>query len=420
MLDQRAKKIKDSIARVGSLEFRILANEVDDKEIFDAIRENYKDAASKPDMLAEMKRAAQNGDPPPLPMNPTGDWALGAHDNREQTRATYAWVELGRKERMDLGLNNAAQGTPGGRWHEAAAARAKFEALPLPAYGQSLLFSRACVNIKLSQEERADKQYEYFLLTRLPEKTPDGEVQAVTGQDLIDSVGAPDEHGKLEIRFTFNNRGANRFYRLTAANTPNKNDPFHRHLAVLLDGFIETSPTVNQPIRESGRIMSSQGFTQEEVDRTVRVLRSGALPATLKPRPVSENTIGPTLGKDTIDNGLQAIAWAFVAILVFMCGYYRFSGFVASAALLANLAVNYTSGSAGTLTFRGRKLNGLLLLIFAFLVSVGDVTLFVGFEEKHLGNAFVGIHPRRQRGGVRDFQGHIAFPLRLEGGHIHN
>ena len=57
----------------------------------------------------------------------------------------------------------------------------------------------------------------------------------------------------------------------------------------------------------------------------------------MKPQPVSENTIGPTLGRDTIRSGTLAIGLAFLFVLGFMLFYYRFAGMVASIALLANL-----------------------------------------------------------------------------------
>jgi SecD/SecF fusion protein len=365
---EEVQKIKDSIARVGSLEFRILANEVDDREIFDAVQTMYKDALSKPDMKEKLERAAATGDAPPLPESPTGDWALGPQENREQTRSRYAWVELGRKMRFELGLDNAAQSGDKDRrhhlWPQVAQARAKGDVLLLSEFGHALLYSRKCENIKLSAEERTEKANEYFILTRLPEKDETGTELSVTGQDLIyaQDGGIDEKTGKRQVNFAFNNRGANRFQRLTSQNTPGSgNNPFHRNLAVLLDGYVESSAQLITAIRESGRITGD--FTTEEVERLVRVLRSGALPATLKPRPVSENTIGPTLGEDTIKSGLRAIVWAFVAVLVFMCIYYRFSGFVASSALLANLLMTIAFMVFVNATFTLPGLAGLVLTL---------------------------------------------------------
>ncbi len=61
----------------------------------------------------------------------------------------------------------------------------------------------------------------------------------------------------------------------------------------------------------------------------MRILRAGALPATLKSQPVSENTMGATLGEDTIFKGTVVRLLAFAAVLIFMRIYYRFAGMVA-------------------------------------------------------------------------------------------
>src|SRR5205814_2617199 len=125
-----------------------------------------------------------------------------------------------------------------------------------------------------------------------------------------------------------------------------KNDPsgggeeatqIKRYLAIILDGLVMSAPTINSEISTHGQI--SGDFSQKEVDSLVNILRAGALPATLKPQPVSESTMGATLGADTIEAGVRAIFWAFVAVLAFMIFYYRFAGLVASIALLANLVL---------------------------------------------------------------------------------
>src|SRR5262249_39217705 len=108
---EEVQRIKDKIAVVGSLEFRILANQKDDKEVFDTIEKWFADAASNPDIRRELEKAAKNGEPPPVPKNPDGekDWKLGPNVNREQTRTNYAWMEVGRQERWQLGLDNASE-----------------------------------------------------------------------------------------------------------------------------------------------------------------------------------------------------------------------------------------------------------------------------------------------------------------------
>ena len=100
-----------------------------------------------------------------------------------------------------------------------------------------------------------------------------------------------------------------------------------------------------------------------EVDRLVRILRAGALPATLKPIPVSENTMGSTLGADTVKWGSISVLVAFAAILLFMLVYYRFAGIVACVALLANLLMTVAFMVIFGAAFTLPGLAGLVLML---------------------------------------------------------
>lgn len=356
---EEVEAIKAKIRQVGSLEFRVLANEVDDKPVFEATR-NYFNNPTNPAALAEeLERRARNGQPPPLPTPEDGsnDWPTTRED--VLGRAQYEWVELGKQERESLGLSNRFENEPSELWLRMKEAREKNQVAVVPGT-QILLFSRRCQNVKLPERERETKKYEYFVLTRLPEIDPDtGERLSVTGQDLIDARPGFDEKQNLAVDFAFNSQGARRFQIMTSKNLPTGG--FGRLLAVILDGYVESAATVQSTISSRGQIHGN--YTQEKVDALVSVLRSGALPATLKPLPVSENTIGPTLGQDTIESGLRAVAWAFVAVLVFMCVYYRFAGFVATFALLCNLLLTVAFMVFVNATFTLPGLAGLVLML---------------------------------------------------------
>ena len=87
------------------------------------------------------------------------------------------------------------------------------------------------------------------------------------------------------------------------------------------------------------------------------------MPATLKPLPVSENTIGATLGRDTIRYGTLSVLLAFAAVLAFMIFYYRFAGLVATTALLANLLLTVGFMLAVNATFTLPGMAGLVLML---------------------------------------------------------
>ena len=122
-----------------------------------------------------------------------------------------------------------------------------------------------------------------------------------------------------------------------------------------------SAPSLNARITTNGVIEGN--FSRAEVDRYISMLRAGALPATLKPQPVSENTMGATLGEDTIVKGTISVAIAFAAILIFMVVYYRFAGLVACVALLANLLLTVAFMAAVNATFTLPGLAGLVLML---------------------------------------------------------
>lgn len=354
---EKIQEVKDKIAQVGSLEFRILANNEDDRDAIEAARK-YIDEQNEPTEEGKERKKhlldlAEKDKAPPVPAGPEE----GLYDTR-LGRFKYTWVELGKSERKSLGLDNeSANNDP--RWQRAAEARKRGQALLLSDYGQTLLYSRECVNLRLPPEERTNKKVEYFLLVRDPEPSKE-----VTGQYLVRAEPGTDNRSlKPAVHFTFNTAGGNLFYDLTQNNKPSEagGAQFHRHLAIILDNKIVSAPTLNEPIRSQGQI--SGNFTQKEVERLVSVLRAGALPATLKGLPVSESTVGSTLGDDTIRAGAFSVVLAFIAVLAFMGIYYRFAGMVACIALLANLLLTIAFMVLVNATFTLPGIAGLVLTI---------------------------------------------------------
>jgi preprotein translocase subunit SecD len=151
----------------------------------------------------------------------------------------------------------------------------------------------------------------------------------VTGRDLKNArVGIDPQNNSPDVNFTLNAMGADKFKRATGAN-------IGRRLAIVLDGQVHSAPTVQGQISDEGVIQG--GFSAQEADELAKVLRAGALPATL--RPLQELTVGASLGKDSIRSGLMASAAGMGFITLFMLVYYRFSGLNAVVALVANLLI---------------------------------------------------------------------------------
>src|SRR5439155_17599446 len=335
----------------------------DDKEAIASATKYLEDAQKDPKLKADLEYRALKGQPPPSPTPPT-DKGFPVELKGYKGPFKYKWVELGRQERHTTHLSNDEEKKEGNtRWRQIADAREKGLPYRMPdGTGQSetLLWSRAVSNPSRLPLKDRDKNYEYFFLTRDPETD-----QEITGQFLTSASRSQDRSGGPAVGFHFSVEGGNRFSHLTSTNAPegkSEDAPgLKRQLAILLDDQIVSAPTINAIINQDGIIEGN--FTDVEVNRLVNILRAGALPATLKPQPVSENTMGATLGQDTINKGILAVGVAFAAILIFMLVYYRFAGFVACVALLANLLLTVGFMVAVQATFTLPGLAGLVLML---------------------------------------------------------
>jgi SecD/SecF fusion protein len=376
---EEVQRIKDLVSKVGSLEFRILANSYDDKEAEDEAAAMLNNAANDPNLKTELDDDQNSGLPPPPPRKP------GTKEPKQFTLTklrggnsivTYSWVELGPQERQQLGLNNTAlqEGGRGQAWSYLNARRR--QAVRIPLFGGdsegkfmlqgALFFSRECQDRNMPEEERRRKKYEYFVLTRNPEIDPQTgkDTPKIDGSYLVSAMNQAGNDGRPAVSFTFNAAGGRLFREVTRKNVPAGEEgstQVKRHLAIILDGLVMSAPTINSEISTHGQISGS--FTNKEVDQLVNILRAGALPATLKPQPVSESTMGSTLGVDTTQKGLAAIVVAFGVVLLFMLVYYRFAGMVACIALMANLVLTVGFMVAVKATFTLPGLAGLVLML---------------------------------------------------------
>ena len=153
-------------------------------------------------------------------------------------------------------------------------------------------------------------------------------VAAVTGRDLSGAEPSHDPNGRPSVNFTLARDGAARFGRVTGANVG-------KQLAIVLDNKVYDAPVIQSQISDRGEITGP--FTPQKVQDLALVLRSGALPASIKY--LSEETVGPSLGADSIRHGVVACIVGFVAIMAFMLIYYRGAGINADLALVFNLII---------------------------------------------------------------------------------
>jgi len=167
---------------------------------------------------------------------------------------------------------------------------------------------------------------------------------AVSGSDLRSADAGRDENGRPDVNFTLTGDGGRRFAAFTAAHVGDK-------LAVVLDNKVKSVATIQEQIHDQGRISGS--FTQEETQDLALTLRSGALPAGIKY--LQEVTVGPSLGADSIRQGVRAAVIGMVAVLIFMLFYYHAAGINADLGLVLNLVIllGFLGYSGATLTLPG-------------------------------------------------------------------
>jgi SecD/SecF fusion protein len=382
---EEVQRIKDLVSKVGSLEFSILANDYDDSAAIADARKQLAEYKSDPDLRVEVEDNQNRGLPPPPPREPgTKNAKVYTVKLRgQESQFTYSWVELGPQERQQLGLNNTALQDVGPVRARAYVQMSAADPPPMQidmgaTTGEggggdkknlllqgALFYKRESKDRNLPEGERLKKKWEYFVLRRNPELDPatGRESPSITGKYLVSAMNQADSTGRPAVSFTFNATGGQLFSTLTRKNIPTGEGSVQvkRHLAIILDGLVMSAPTINSEISTHGQISGS--FTNREVDALVNILRAGALPASLKPQPVSESTMSATLGQDTIRLGIQAVVGAFLVVLAFMIVYYRFAGLVASAALLANLVLTVGFMVAVKATFTLPGLAGLVLML---------------------------------------------------------
>ncbi len=202
----------------------------------------------------------------------------------------------------------------------------------------------------------------WYLVSRSP---------VITGRDMRSASQAtdPDHPGRWETSFNLSSDGARRFEKFTTANIGNR-------LAVLLDNQIRSVATIESTIKDSGRINGLA--SQQEAADLALVLRTGALPAGIIYE--QEQTVGPSLGSDSIRDGLYSGIAGLIAVIVVMLIYYKKAGINAVLALLLNtvLLIAALAYFGATLTLPG--IAGVILTVGMAVDS--NVLIFERIREE--------------------------------------
>ncbi|HKF57898.1 MAG TPA: protein translocase subunit SecD, partial [Blastocatellia bacterium] len=152
----------------------------------------------------------------------------------------------------------------------------------------------------------------------------------VTGMDMRDAQASSGQYGgeNYQINFQLSPDGARRFGDWTGAHIGD-------NLAIVLNNVVKSAPTIQAKITDRGQITGS--FTQQDADDLALILRSGTLLARVQY--LEQRTVGPSLGADSIKEGVTASVVGLLAVMSFMLWYYRLSGVNAVLALFLNLVL---------------------------------------------------------------------------------
>jgi len=201
-----------------------------------------------------------------------------------------------------------------------------------------------------NQESTEDRYIPVYLVDSEP---------ALGGETIVDArwaTGRPDDpasYGKFETNITFNSEGSQAFARVTGANEG-------KQMAIILDNRVQSAPNIREKIR-GGRARITGLNSKEEAEVLASVLKAGSLPTPLDV--IEERSVGPSLGKDSIQQGSYSAIIGLIFVAIFMIIYYKFSGFVADIALVLNivLLLGVMSTLRATLTLPG--IAGIILTI---------------------------------------------------------
>ncbi len=191
----------------------------------------------------------------------------------------------------------------------------------------------------------------------------------ITGRDLKTARASLGQFQEPVVNFSLTHEGAQIFGDWTGAN-------IGRPLAIVLDGRVQSAPTIEGRISDSGVIRGS--FTQQEVEDLATVLRSGALPAGIEY--LEQRAVGPSLGQDSIDQGARAFMYGIALVLLVMLVVYKGSGINAMVALGLNFVLVF-----GVLAYFGAALTlpGIAGLILTIGMAVdANVLVFERIREE--------------------------------------
>ncbi|MDI6799516.1 MAG: protein translocase subunit SecD [Actinomycetota bacterium] len=196
----------------------------------------------------------------------------------------------------------------------------------------------------------------------------------LTGDKLKNALVSFDQFNNAKIDIEFTSEGTQIFADVTGRMVG-------KQLAIVLDGQVMSAPLVQEKISDGNANITGK-FTIEEAKQLALVLKTGSLPVNLE---IDENRmVGPTLGKDSLREGLVAGGIGLILVVLFMIAYYRGLGLITSMALIVFATIFW-----GIIAFIGRYQSWTLTLpgIAGMILSIGmaadsSIVIFERFKEE--------------------------------------
>ena len=225
--------------------------------------------------------------------------------------------------------------------------------------------------VKFLWSAKADEHFggDVYVLYAIKITTRDGSA-LLDGGCISDARQDFSNVGGNEISMTMNSEGAREWKRITGENVGNC-------IAIVLDDQVYSAPRVNGEIA-GGRSSITGDFSLEEAKDLANILKSGKLPAPAVI--VQEAVVGPSLGQESIRNGLISFILAFIVVLIYMVIFYNRAGWVSVAALITNvfLLIGILASIGAVLTLPG--IAGIVLTM-AMAVD-GNVIIYERVKEE--------------------------------------
>ncbi len=196
------------------------------------------------------------------------------------------------------------------------------------------------------------------------------EEPGLDGLHIVDAqVGSHAVTGRPVINFTLDKEGGEIFYQLTSSHVGET-------LAIVLDDKVKAGARISEAIREG---VQMTGFERQEANDLSLVLRTAAMPVELTI--VNQQAVGASLGEDSIAEGIKAITYGFLLVIVFMLIYYKGAGLVADIALVLNLFIITAILSVLNLTLTLTSIAGLILTVG--MAVDANVIIFERIKEEY-------------------------------------